>query len=134
MHNYLDESTIERMLDCIYEDVVVVRNGEFEGLNVAPIFSEMLDDAHYADGYHRILEKDQRSVWLFSWSEHHKAAYTSARALGCIFPEWVSMSWLELAERIVSGELNDLLVQWDYEFLCHTPLPVDDEIENISWI
>lgn len=143
MTNHLDEPAIKAMIDAVYGDDLIVghRNCyeepvEDTELNVAPIFCEMCEAAHLADGYRRLHmkdEKDESGVWLFSWSEEHKAAYVGAKALGCIFPEWTGMRWLELAERMASGELNDLLTEWGYEFLRFTPLPVDDH-EHVSWI
>lgn len=136
----IDEPTIKRMLDCIYEDKLFIGYSnaydepcEDYELNVAPIFAEMVDNAHLADGYQRILESDHRDVWLFSWSEYHKASFVGAKALACVLQEWTSMRWMELAERISSGELNDMLTEFGYEFLCMTPLPIDD-IEHVSWI
>lgn len=142
MHNTkLDERTAKEMIDHIYTDEFVVghissHDGEialYDDLNVAPIFSGMVDDVHFSDGYHKLFELSHEDVWLFSWSEHHRAALTGAKVLSLIFGDWTSMRWLDLAEWIASGELNERLTEWGYDYLCMTPLPVDD-LDHVSWI
>lgn len=141
MHNTkLDERTAKTMIDRIYVDKFVVgcKNSEgevdvYDDLNVAPVFYHMVEDVHVSDGYHKLFELSHEDVWLFSWNEHYRSAVTEAKALGLIFGDWTSMRWLDLAKWIASGELNEQLEKWGYDYLCMTPLSVDDP-DHVSWI
>lgn len=137
----LDERTAKEMIDRIYDRWFVVgymtgREDEveyYDDLNLAPIFADMVENTIYANGYNRLYEVEKLDIWLSSWHSHYGTALQSAKAISCIFRDWTAMRWFDLAGWIASGELNEQLEKWGYDFLCMTPLPVDDP-DNVSWI